>query len=36
MFDLVCYIDESGEEGLDRKPGTSQWFILTGVVLLKK
>lgn len=29
---FVAYIDESGEEGLDGKPGSSEWFVLSAVV----
>lgn len=36
MFSFNCYIDESGDEGLSKKAGSSDWFILTGVIVHKK
>lgn len=29
---FIAYIDESGEEALDGKPGSSEWFVLSAVV----
>lgn len=29
---FAVFIDESGQEGLEIKPGTSQWFVLSGAV----
>ena len=32
---FVVYIDESGDEGFNSTPGTSDWFVISGVVVRK-
>jgi hypothetical protein len=31
----VVYVDESGDEGLTRRAGTSEWFVLSAVITRK-